>query len=75
MSEFSSFGKGLVLMGLILTAAGVFLWIGGKIPFLGRLPGDIRVEGPNSKFYFPVVTCLLLSAVGSLVLWLLSKLK
>lgn len=75
MSDFSSLGKGLVVLGLILAVVGVLLWVGGRIPFLGRLPGDIRFEGEHFKFYFPLVTCLLLSLLGSLILWLLSKFK
>jgi len=46
----------------------------GKLPIpLGRLPGDIRIQGKNSSFYFPLTTCLLLSAVFSLVMWLLKR--
>lgn len=75
VSDFSSLGKGLVVLGLILAVVGVLLWVGGRIPFLGRLPGDIRFEGEHFKFYFPLVTCLLLSLLGSLILWLLSKFK
>ncbi len=62
-------------MGLVLAGVGVLIWASGKIPFLGRLPGDLRFEGPNFKFYFPLATCLLLSAAGSLLLWILSKFK
>ncbi len=75
MPELISAGKWLVGTGLILAAVGVFFWMGGKIPYLGRLPGDIRIEGAQFKFYFPLATCVVLSIVGSLILWLFSKLK
>ncbi len=68
-------GKWLVLMGLALAGIGALVWASGKIPFLGRLPGDLRYEGQNVKFYFPLATCLLLSAVVSFLLWVFSKFK
>jgi hypothetical protein len=61
----------LIVLGLLLVAAGVLLTFGGRLPFrLGRLPGDILVQGKNSSFYFPLATCLILSALFSLVLWI-----
>ena len=68
-------GKTLMLMGAAIFIAGSLLFWGGKIPCLGKLPGDIRVERENFHFYFPLVTCLLISALLSLVLWLFSKFK
>jgi len=66
-------GKWLILGGLILAAIGGLLFIGGRLPLrLGRLPGDIAIEGRRGSFYFPVVTCILLSAVLTLVMWLVS---
>ena len=67
-------GRILIVAGLVLVAAGVIVTLLAKahIP-LGRLPGDIRIEGKNGSFYFPVVTCLLLSAVLSLVMWILRR--
>jgi hypothetical protein len=65
-------GKLLVVLGLALVGLGALLWAGvGK--FLGKLPGDIHVSRDNFSFHFPVVTCLLLSALLSLVLWLARK--
>ena len=53
---------------------GIVVTFGEKLPIrLGRLPGDIRIEGKNGVFYFPVATCLLLSAAASAVLWLFGK--
>ncbi len=55
-------------------AIGFLVSVGDKLPIkLGRLPGDIRIEGKSGGFYFPVVTCLLLSAVLSLIMWLFGK--
>ena len=69
-------GKWLLLAIAILLAAGAFLFFGPRLPFrLGRLPGDIAVEGRRGSFYFPVVTCLLLSAGLSLIMWLVAWLR
>ena len=66
-------GKWLILGGLILVAIGGLFFIGGRLPFrLGRLPGDIAIEGKRGSFYFPVVTSILLSVVLTLFLWLVS---
>jgi hypothetical protein len=64
----------LIIAGLVLLAAGLFIHFGGRLPLrLGRLPGDIRLQGRNSSFYFPVVTCLLLSVLLSLALWMFKR--
>ena len=67
-------GRMLIFAGLALVAAGVGVTLvsRGPIPF-GRVPGDIRIEGKNSSFYFPLTTCLLASAAISLVMWLLRR--
>ena len=63
-----------MIAGIVLVAAGLIVTVLGKLPIpLGRLPGDIRIQGKNSSFYFPLTTCLLLSAVFSLVMWLLKR--
>lgn len=66
-------GKTLIVIGLLTAAVGLFLLLGGKLNFLGRLPGDIRIERENFTFFFPLGTCLLISAVLSLVLWMLRR--
>jgi len=66
-------GKLLILTGLILVVIGILIWLSPKIPLLGRLPGDIRYEGKHVRIYFPVVTCVVLSVVISLVFFLLSR--
>jgi hypothetical protein len=64
----------LIGLGLLVAALGVLISIGERLPFrLGHLPGDIIIRGKNSVFYFPLVTCLLISAVLSLVLWLINR--
>jgi hypothetical protein len=67
-------GRTLILVGAVLVVFGLLFTYGGKLPLrLGRLPGDIEIRGRNSVFYFPVVTCILLSAVISLVMWLFGR--
>jgi hypothetical protein len=64
----------LIGLGLLVAALGVLISLGEKLPVrLGRLPGDIIIRGKHSVFYFPVVTCLLISVVLSLVLWLINR--
>ncbi len=64
-------GKALLLFGIILVAGGALMLVGAKLPFrLGRLPGDIAYRGRNTTFYFPLVTCLLLSGALTLLFWL-----
>lgn len=66
-------GKALIIMGVALAATGAVLVYADKIPWLGRLPGDISVRRGNFSFYFPLATCLLISAILSLIAWLLRK--
>jgi len=67
-------GKLLVIVGVLLVAAGLLLMAGARFSFLGlgRLPGDIVYKGKNLQFYFPIVTCVLLSVILTLVLWIIS---
>jgi membrane protein implicated in regulation of membrane protease activity len=69
----SDIGKVLMLIGAVLAGLGVLLWLGPKVLWLGRLPGDIVVERPNFKFYFPMTTCIILSVVLTLLAWLLRR--
>ena len=66
-------GKSLIILGLILVAAGFLLNYGGKIPFLGKLPGDIRIERENFSFFFPLGTCLVISLLASFLFWLFRR--
>ena len=61
-------GKSLIFLGIILIAAGILISIGGKIPFMGNLPGDIQFKSGNTEIYFPWVTCLLISFLGTIIL-------
>ena len=66
-------GKSLIILGIIIIAIGIFITFAGKIPWLGRLPGDIHIKRDNFTFYFPLATCILLSVLISLILWLIKK--
>ena len=64
----------LIAAGVLLIVVGALVMLGEKLPIrLGRLPGDIVVRGKNSTFYFPVVTCIVISVVLSLVMWLVGR--
>jgi hypothetical protein len=67
------FGKMLVAIGLLIVVVGVVLWKFGGFGPLGRLPGDISMEKGNFSFHFPIVTCLIASAVLTVVMWLLRR--
>lgn len=69
----NNLGKILIFIGSILVVVGLLINFLPKIPFLGKLPGDIRIEKENFTFYFPIVTCLLLSAILSLILWFINR--
>jgi hypothetical protein len=67
-------GRLLIALGLLLVAVGVVVLLLGRLPIkLGRLPGDIYIQGKGSSFYFPLTTCLLISLVLSVVMWILRK--
>jgi hypothetical protein len=66
-------GKLLVVLGVVCVAAGALLWSGLGRGWLGRLPGDIHYTRGNFSFYFPIVACLLLSLLLTLILWLFRR--
>jgi hypothetical protein len=70
MSDLSRF---LIITGAILLLLGLFLWLGPKIPWLGKLPGDITYKRDSFTFYFPLGTCILLSIILTLILYLFRK--
>jgi hypothetical protein len=61
-------GKYVIVIGVVVTLVGLVMWSGFAPKWLGRLPGDIRIERGHSAFYFPIVTCIILSIVLSLLL-------
>jgi len=68
-----SFGKMLILFGISIVVLGFIFAVGGKIPWLGQLPGDIYIQKGRFTFYFPLTTCLLLSLILTLVLYLFRR--
>jgi len=67
-------GKLLIAAGVALVIVGLLITFAGRLPFrLGRLPGDIYFQGKNTTFYFPLVTCLVLSVVLSVLMWILRR--
>ncbi len=66
-------GKILILIGLVLAGLGALFLVGEKLGWIGRLPGDIVIRRGNATFYFPLATCLLVSAILSLLFWLFRK--
>jgi hypothetical protein len=69
----SDLGRSLIILGLVIAAIGAVLTLSGKLPWLGRLPGDITIKREGFSFHFPLTTCILLSALLSFVLWLFRK--
>jgi len=69
-------GRTLLIAGALLLLTGAFFFFSGKLPFrLGKLPGDIVYKGEHSTIYFPIITCLLISAALSLIFWLISHFR
>jgi len=69
----SDLGKMLIIFGAIMVLVGMVLLAAPKIPWLGKLPGDITYQGKGFTFYFPLATCILLSLVLSLIFYLFRK--
>ena len=76
MQGFETMGKMLILLGLFVLVVGLIMTFAPKlrIPFLGRLPGDIRIEREGFSFYFPIVTCIVLSVLLTIALSVVSRL-
>jgi hypothetical protein len=68
-------GKLLIILGIVCILAGLLIMYAPKIPFLGKLPGDISIERQNFKFYFPLATSIIISIILSLLLYFYNKLK
>ena len=76
MDPLRELGRALLILGAIIAVVGALIYFGARLPFrLGRLPGDIIHRGEHTTFYFPIVSCLVISVVLSLILWLFSHLR
>jgi hypothetical protein len=73
MNDFSQFGKIFLIIGLVIAGVGLLMIIGGKIPWIGKLPGDFFFKGEKFTFYFPLTTSILVSVVLTLILWLINR--
>jgi Protein of unknown function (DUF2905) len=71
LANFSDLGRLLLIAGGAIVLLGLVLLLVGRVPFFGRLPGDISIQRGNTTFYFPIVTCLVLSVVLTVVVNLL----
>ena len=68
-----STGKLLIVFGLLIAVVGVILLLAGRLPWLGRLPGDVYIQRGNWTFYFPLATSLLVSIVLTLIFWVIGR--
>jgi len=73
MNGFFQLGKMLILLGLVIAGVGLLFTLGGKIPWIGRLPGDIYIKRKNFTFYFPLATSLLISIILTLLFMLFRR--
>lgn len=67
------FGKTLVVIGIIMLVVGIFLASGIKLPWIGKLPGDVAIRRENFSFYFPLTTCILLSILMTVLFKLFGR--
>ena len=66
-------GRALVVLGLVIAAVGLVIMVAGRVPWIGRLPGDIHVQRDGFSFYFPITTSIVVSIVLSLLLYLFGR--
>jgi hypothetical protein len=71
--EFEQLGKILIFLGIVIVLVGVLFFFGDRIPFIGRLPGDIYIKKKNFTFYFPIVTSIIISLIISLIIYLFRR--
>jgi len=69
----ASLGRMLIILGIVIVAVGVLLLLAQKIPYIGRLPGDIYVKKDSFTFYFPLTTCIIVSLLLTLIFWILRR--
>jgi hypothetical protein len=69
-------GKAMIFLGIFIVVAGVVIWLfGDKLRFIGRLPGDIRIEKENFRLYIPITTMILLSVILTVLVWIFQRFK
>ena len=73
MEQYQNFGRIFLLLGIIFIVLGLLFFFGNKIPYLGRLPGDIVIQKKNFTFYFPITTLILLNLLVFLLIYLFKK--
>ena len=73
MPGFTLMGKMLILMGIILVLVGIIMTVGNKIPWIGRLPGDIIIKRENYSLYFPLTSCVIISIILTLLFYLFRR--
>ena len=73
MYEFHQIGRLLIIIGIVCAALGALFLLSGKIPWLGRLPGDIIIQKKNFTFYFPLATSVFVSIIFTLLLWFFGR--
>ncbi len=73
--NFSVLGKTLIIIGVICVLVGILLFFFNKIPFVGKLPGDIFIQKKNFTFYFPVMTSIILSILLTIIFYLINKFR
>jgi len=73
MADFSGFGKILIIIGLVIAGLGLLFLLGGKIPWLGKLPGDFFYKGKNVTFYFPLATCIIISIILTIIMMFINR--
>ena len=74
-TEWQGMGRALIFFGVILAGLGVALLVAPKMPWIGRLPGDIMIERNRFTFYFPLASCLVASVVLSVIMWLMGRFR
>ena len=76
MESLRELGRVILILGGLLVVTGALLYFGGRLPLrLGRLPGDVIYRGEHTTFYFPIVTCLILSLGLTLLVWLIGRFR
>ncbi len=73
MDGIQQIGRFFIILGLIISAIGALLLLSGKIPWIGRLPGDIIMQKKNFTFYFPLATSIIISIILTLLFWVLGR--